>query len=273
MHVRRTRILFTAAAAALALSASACSDTASISSSTAAETTGPTDTATVATAEAITTLAPTTTASPASVPDTSPPATTPAPTPTVAAPAPLVLRDTGVGSYEFGMSYVEVAAGLGSRLEALTDVASAYPTSDGFGSFISADGSQIFSAPFGREACWSDGATRSDNLCLSFGGPSASSLSFVGWHYGGRSLLTGGGLTGGSRWSDFPEIFAAGTAGCYNTSGFSVGDILLSLESTGALFGSYDESGVFIGPDPAPADVRITWMTAGSTAGSTEGDC
>jgi hypothetical protein len=267
MRIRRTRILFTLAA--VALTATACSDTSTVSGGTAPEPSAAADT--TATAEAATTLAPDTTA-----PDTLPATTTVPPAPATTAapaaiPAPLVLRGTGVGPYTFGMSYAEVTGGLGTRLEAVTDVAGAYPTADGYGSYFSADGSQVFTAPFGREACWSDGAF--DELCLSFGGPAAGSLTFVGWSYGGSTLLADGGFTGGSLWRDFPAIFTPGTAGCYSTSGSSVGDISLSLESTGPFFGSYDESGTFVGPDPAPADVRIYSMTAGSIVGSTEGDC
>lgn len=274
MRIHRTRILITLAA--VALTASACTDTSTVSGGTAPETTATADS--TVTTEVTTTLAPATTAAPTTTTETLPSTTTapPAPETTAApapAPAPLVLRGTGVGPYTFGMPYADVATGLDMRLAALTDVASEYPTPDGYGSYISADGSRVFSAPFSREACWSDGGAPSDNLCLTFGGPAAGSLTFVGWSYGGNTLLSDGGFTGGSRWSDFPAIFTPGTAGCYSISGSFVGDISLSLESTGALFGSYDESGTFIGPDPAPADVRIYRMTAGSIAGSTEGDC
>ena len=272
MRIQRTRILITLAA--VALTASACSDSSTVSGGTTPETTADS----TLTTEVTTTVPPATTAPPTTVADTLPPTTTasPAPETTAApapAPAPLVLRGTGVGPYTFGMSYVDVAAGLDTRLAALTDVATEYPMRDGSGSYFSADGSAVFSAQYSREACWSDGGAPSNNLCLTFGGPAAGSLSFVGWSYGGNTLLADGGFTSGSRWSDFPAIFTPGTAGCYNTSGSEVGDISLRLESTGAFFGSYDESGSFVGPDPAPADVRIYWMTAGSLAGSTEGDC
>ena len=49
--------------------------------------------------------------------------------------------------------------------------------------------------------------------------------------------------------------------------------INLGLLSSGAPFGTYDESGTFTGPDPAPADVSILSLDAGQTPGATEGDC
>lgn len=275
MNIRRTRLLL--AAAALALTASACSSTSSTSAgtgdSTAADSTPVTGESTPSSADVSTTLAPTTTAAPTTLP----PVTSPAPAPTTApappppAPAPLVLRGTGVGTFEFGMSAADVVAGLGARLSPVTDEAAEYPTPDGYGRFISADGASSFTAPYGRVACWSDGA--GDELCLSFGGPAAGALSFVGWSYGGHTLLTAGGYTGGSRWSDFPEIFSPGTAGCFNYTISSVAGINLGLLSSGAPFGTYDESGTFTGPDPAPADVSILSLDAGQTPGATEGDC
>jgi len=277
MNIRRTSVLL----ATIAVALTACSSTSTSGSSTApsvaADVSTPVGSESTAAPEPstpATTAAPTTSAAPAPLP----PVTTaaPAPTPsTVApappAPAPVVLRGMGLADLDFGRPTADVVTGLDARLTRASDISTAYPDFDGYARYTTADGGRAFSLPFGRVVCWSDGA--GDQLCASFGGFTAADLTFVGWTYGGHVLLAEGGFTGGSRWADFPEIFSPGTAGCFDYTLSSVGGINLGLLSSGAPFGTYDESGTFVGPDPAPADVSILSMDAGQTPGDAEGDC
>ena len=207
-------------------------------------------------------------------PDTTLPETTTtvAPTTTAApAPAPLILRSDGVGSFDLGMSYADVAAGLSAQLEPTTDEALEFPITTDSGGFVSADDSRGFVAPFGRIACWADGGD--SELCAAFGGTDPAALTFVGWTYGGSTLRTTSGVTGGSLWSDFPTMLTPGQAGCFLNSSGSIDGVLVSVVSAGATFGSYDDLGNFVPGDPNPADVSVVGLDAGDYPFDTNADC
>lgn len=198
--------------------------------------------------------------------------TTEAPTTsTMPAAAPLTLRSDGVGSFDFGMTYTDVAAGITGQLEALTDEALEFPVVDEYGGYRTTDESQGFIAPFGRIACWADGAT--SNFCAAFGGAAPEALSFVGWTYSGSALSTTSGVTGGSLWSDFPTMLTAGQGGCFQESSGSIDGVTVSVVSTGAPFGSYDDAGNLIPSNPAPTDVSVTSLDAGDYPYDTQADC
>ena len=215
--------------------------------------------ATTTTATPATTLAPTTTAASTTT-------TTVAP-----APPPLTLRGDGVGSFDVGMTYADVLAGLSSQLTFVSDDAYEFPVVDDFGGHRSADESQGFVAPFGRVVCWSDGAA--GQLCAAFGGDDAAALTFVGWTYGGNVLRTSSGVTGGSLWSDFPAMLTPGQGGCYLNSSGSIDGVLVSVVSAGATFGSFNDLGNFVPGDPNPADVSVTGLDAGDYPFDTNADC
>jgi len=207
------------------------------------------------------------------VPDTTVAATTTEAPTTTAAPAaaPLILRGDGVGSFDLGMSYADVSAGLSARLEPTTDEALEFPITTESGGYVSADENQGFVAPFARIACWADGGD--SELCAAFGGADAAALTFVGWTYGGSTLRTTSGVTGGSLWSDFPTMITPGQGGCFLISSGSIDGVLVSVISAGATFGSYDDLGNFVPGDPNPAEVSVTALDAGNYPFDTNADC
>lgn len=263
---RGSRKSFTAAALAIGLALGAgCSSSASVGGAATESSSPPASDTVVAgtsTTEApATTVAVTTTAA--------------ATTTTTAAAVPLTLRGDGVGSFDFGMSYADVSAGLTALLEPLTDEEIDFPNIDESGGYTSSDGSQGFVAPFGRIACWSDGGVAGvgNNLCAAFGGADAAALTFVGWTYGGSALTTISGVTGGSLWSEFPTMLTPGQGGCYTNSSGSIDGVLVSVVSSGATFGSFDDLGNFVPGDPNPADVSVTGLDAGDYPFDTNADC
>ena len=262
-HRSRTAVI--ACAVGLAL-ITGCSSSAS-EGTAATESTAPLTSDTVAT-DTSTTVAPATTI--AATTTVAP--TTVAPT-TAAAPAaaPLTLRGDGVGSFDLGQSYADVSVGLSAQLEATTDEALEFPLTTEYGGYVSADENQGFIAPFGRIACWSDGAD--GQLCAAFGGPDAAMLTFVGWTYGGSILRTTSGVTGGSLWSDFPTMITPGQGGCFLHSSGTIDGVLVSVVSAGATFGSYNDAGEFVSSDPNPADVSVTGLDTGDYPFDTNADC
>lgn len=247
--------------AGLAVLTAGCSSSASVGGATSVDTEPLTSDTVVA--DPSTTVAPETTVAVTT--------TVPAATTTTAPAAPLTLRGDGIGTFDLGMSYAEVSAGLSARLEPTTDEALDFPLTTEFGGYVSADESRGFVAPFGRIACWSDGAT--GEFCAAFGGADPAALTFVGWTYGGSALTTASGVTGGSLWSDFPTMITPGQGGCYLNSSGSIDGVLVSVVSAGATFGSFDDAGNFVPGDPNPADVSVTSMDTGDYPFDTNADC
>ncbi len=184
----------------------------------------------------------------------------------------LILRGDGVGSFDLGMPYTAVLAGLSARLTFKTDDAYEYPVADENGGHRTADENQGFVAPYGRIVCWTDGAA--GQLCAAFGGDDATALSFVGWTYSGDVLHTVSGLTGGSLWSDFPTLIGPEQAGCSSETSGTFDGVLFTVVSAGAPFGSFDEAGNFLsGGDVNPAEVSVTGLATGDFPYDTNADC
>jgi len=196
-----------------------------------------------------------------------------APTTTTAPVAePLILRGDGVGPFALGMPYADVLAGLSAQLTLASNEAFEYPVVDEYGGHRSADENRGFVAPFGRVACWSDGAD--GQLCAAFGGDNVAALSFVGWTYGGSVLGTISGLTVGSLWSEFPTLIGSEQGGCYSESSGTFDGVLFSVVSAGAPFGIFDEFGNYVsGGVQNPADVSVTSLAAGDFPYDTNADC
>jgi hypothetical protein len=169
------------------------------------------------------------------------------------------------------MPYADVSAGISAQLTPTTDDPLEFPVVSDSGGYLSADENQGFVAPFARIACWSDGAA--GQLCAAFAGPDATTLTFVGWTYGGNVLTTTSGVTGGSLWSDFPTMLTPGQGGCFLNSSGSIDGVLVSVVSAGATFGSFDDLGNFVPGDPNPADVSVTGLDAGDYPYDTNADC
>jgi hypothetical protein len=186
----------------------------------------------------------------------------------------LVLADSGIGPIAFGTPDASAVEQLSLLLGSPTeDRRAEFPTADGSGSFI--DGDDVaFAQPFGRFVCFPN------ELCVSFGGPRADALVFLGWHYQHVAapqppdLFTAAGLGIGVRWADhLDDITMSSGASCYSLGYGSAGGISVALLSTGAPFGAFDENGVYIETMP-PADlVTVQSMTAGENEFFLFGDC
>lgn len=236
---------------------------------TAAPTTSTTSAPTTTDAAATTTAATTTTLAPEI-------STTVAPTTTdgTADLVGLVLSDNGIGPIAFGTpdtsAVDQFSLLLGSPTE---DRRAEFPTADGSGSFIDAD-DVAFAQPFGRFVCFPN------ELCVSFGGPRAEALVFLGWHYQHEGapqppdLFTSAGLGIGVRWADHLDDITMSTgASCYSIGYGSAGGISVALLSTGAPFGAFDENGVYVETTPPADQVTVQSMTAGENEFFLFGDC
>jgi hypothetical protein len=237
---------------------------------TAAPTTSTTVAPTTTVVESTTTAATTTTLEPAATSTVAPPTTDDG----VADLVDLVLSDSGIGPIPFGTPAAAAVDQLATLLGAPTeDRAAAFPTADGSGSFID-DNDVAFAQPFGRFVCFPN------ELCVSFGGPTADALVFLGWHYQHDAapippdLFTAAGLGIGVRWSDhLDDITMSSGASCYSVGYGSAGGISVALVSAGAPFGAFDDSGVYVETTPPADQVTVMSMTAGENEFFLFGDC
>lgn len=235
--------------AGLALTAGCASDASKSAASTS------TTIAASSTTAAIT--VPPTTASAATVPA----ATAPAPTTTVA-PDPLVLRDDGLGPFDYGAPPTAVIDAITAKLGVAPDVDSVTLYEDtsllGEGLYLSLDAfGMALPYPVGRTMCW-------DEFCADFGGASEAELAFIGWSFTGPAGLfaSSSNLTIGAKWSDFPsmEVFP----GCYNYGAGTHHGIRLIVDSPGwTEWLVSDGVGGFVPNLPDPATTRVTIMIAG----------
>lgn len=219
-----------------------------------------------------TTTAPTDTTTATTVPTTDGSTTTDAATTTVAetttttaaplTPADLVLRADGIGPLVYGATVPAATAVLQSVLGAPTeDTSVEYPNEVAPGQFESADNEFGFTQRFERTLCFANG------MCATFGGPSAAALGFVGWRYEGTvepRLTTRVGVTVGSRWSDFESSIAVSEGGCYTIGYGETEGISLVLQSSGTMFGSFDDAGNYVIDYPDPSEVTVLSMSAGN---------
>jgi len=239
----------------------ACSDSKTVGSATTVAAATSTSVAETASTTGATTVVAEATTSTSSTPVTST---------TVAAAVELLLSDSGIGPFSLGDGAQPVIDGISLQLGAPTrDESVDYPVADGHGAYTTTDGDIGFVAPMGRTVCWSI------NLCGEFGGGNAASMSFTGWTYTNdpsAALSSQSGGTVGALWSDLPAL-DVDEGGCYSVGSGSIDGIRVVLESTGDPFSSFDDSGNYVVNSPDPADVRVTWLEAGTSPIFLHGDC
>ncbi len=217
------------------------------------------------------TTVPTDTTAATTVPVTEAPTTTEATTTTAETttttavpltPADLVLRADGIGPVVYGATVPAAIAVLQGVLGAPTEDTSAeYPNEVTPGQFESADNEFAFTQRFERTLCFGN------SLCATFGGPSPDTVGFVGWRYEGTvepRLATRVGVTVGSRWADFESAMTVSEGGCYTTGYGETEGISLVLQSSGTMFGSFDEAGNYVIGYPDPSEVTIVSLSAGN---------
>ena len=201
-----------------------------------------------ASTSAVETTAAATTSTAAPVPEPTVPETSS----TVAEDPSLVLRQSGIGPFEFGEPASEVIDGISAQLgEALTDNLVEYTdfSNAESGFFVSPD-SMAFTSPVGREICWLNA------MCIELGGDAPESLSFVGWNYNdvGATLQSIDGMTIGSFWSDFPDLVVY--SACYTHGESDLNGIFLKLATGDGSWSNTNDAGESILPDP-----RFTYIT------------
>lgn len=252
--------------------------------------TTPAETAPAETAlEPVSTDAPDTSAAPESTvdpavtaaPETTAPApdTTAAPTPeTTAAPAPsspsdLTLRSNGVGAADFGQADIEVIPYVTGILgNPVRDQLGEYPTFDEEFNLYTNFDEDGFTAPFGRTTCYDN------RYCLYFGGETNDALSFVGWSQESLDLLsdplaTADGITIGSRQSEHLGTMTINNFGCFTNGSGEAAGILVLVTSEGEPFEFVDEEGNFVQGNPAPEEIVVTALEAGSRPYFIFADC
>ena len=186
-------------------------------------------------------------------------------------PADLVLRSDGIGPLVFGATVADTLAVLTPVLgPTIIDESADYPNEPTPGQFESVEGDFGFAHPFERQVCFDN------SLCITFGGSAPDRLAFVGWELGAGNpppLLTTAGITVGVRWADFAGSMTVEQGGCYTAGYGQSAGVNLYLESTGELFGGFDEAGNYVVGNPDPADVIVTSMSAGNLRIFLYGDC
>lgn len=197
--------------------------------------------------------------------------TIPPTTTTVVAAEPLVLRNDGLGPFDFGSSPTAVIDAITAMIgsPSSNDVL-LYEDPIGGGLYESRTAPYYFALPFpiGQTACWSG------SFCAEFGGASAATLGFIGWTYTGPAerFATRPNLTIGSKWSNFPSMSVFAT--CYTTGGGTHSGISLILSSPpGWEWLVSDGVGGFVENLPDPTTVRVTQMQAGSVPFQVGADC
>jgi len=191
-----------------------------------------------------------------------PAATTPAPTTTVI-PEPLVLREDGLGPFDFGSTPTAVIDAITAQLgaPARNDVL-LYEIPSEFDETIyesSVPPYYVFAFPVGQTVCWTG------DFCAEFGGLSQADMSFSGWSYRGTPQLfaSSSNLTIGAKWSDFPslEVGPSGpTCGIGTHHGIYVG-----LNVAGGWNWLVEDAvGTSVENLPDPAAARVDFMRGGS---------
>jgi hypothetical protein len=203
--------------------------------------------------------------------------TTVAALPTTTVPVAIVLRGNGIGVANFGDADTTVLTALTPLLGAPVTVASpTFPVSTDPSRWMSADDQTSFVAPFGRQVCYLD------RFCLYFGGDTATAVRLVGWSYSpeatpsaANALRTVEGMTIDDSLDRFPGAVVIPTGGCYSNSNAPSSDgVNVGLQSTGEPFISYPpEGGNEIIGHPAPADLLVTSLDAGSLIYDVNIDC
>jgi hypothetical protein len=264
-NVRRVATL----AAAIALTAPACSSDEVDSSATTVPSSATVATAVPATTAPPTTapaIAPPTTAPPTTAPATVPPTTVPpstVPPSTMApplTPADLSLLSDGIGPLRFGDPEDDMVTRLSAVLGAPTDTfAVGYPIPVDGVYATDEFGEERFVHPTSSTTCFDNG------LCVVFGGPAAGALTLVGWSQdsGTGALATPEGITVGSRWAEHPAAMTVDEGGCFSAGSGSTAGIYLWVQSQGTPFLEALPDGTLVTHVPDPADVVVTRLESG----------
>lgn len=177
-------------------------------------------------------------------------------------PADLVLRADGIGPVVYGATVPAAVTVLQGVLGApSSDTSAEYPNEITPGQFESADSEFAFTQRFERTLCFAN------SLCATFGGPTPEALGFVGWRYDGTvdpRLTTRVGVTIGTLWADVGSAITVSEGGCYTTGYGETEGISLILQSSGTMFGSFDEAGNYVIGYPDPSEVTVGSMSAGN---------
>lgn len=180
------------------------------------------------------------------------------------------LRADGLGSFRFGDSEAAVTGGLVAQMGQPTSV-DRYDLSVSSGTgFETVDGEYGYVHPLATSYCYQS------SLCVTFGGDTPESLTLTGWSYAAVTApvwATGGGVTFGSRWSDFPAVMTADPGGCYSIGTGATDGVDLTLSSSGVPFSLYDDTGQYIAQVPPAAEVTVVDLSAGSRVQFLLGDC
>lgn len=184
----------------------------------------------------------------------------------------LVLHGEGIGPFTFGTSSIEVHDNLqpllGYPAESFTEE---YPnTADGV--FLDEFGEIEFVQPYGETVCYENG------LCVDFGGDTPDDLTLLGYTQDAPTgdeptLATADGVTVGSRWADYEDIFEVGEGGCYSIGSGAVGGIELTLVSDGTPFIEITDDGESTYHRPEPDDVHVVSLAAGDRPINLLDDC
>jgi hypothetical protein len=200
-------------------------------------------------------------------------ATTAAPD-TTAPPAPAdppVLVAAGIGPHSFGGATPDdLIAYLTPFVGSPTSVVSVDYPIDADGYFESAAEELGFTYPSGRTVCFSN------NLCAEFGAADAASLNFVGFRQneGSGSLTTASGVTAGSAGSDFVSAIEVEAGGCFSTGTGSADGVQLLLQSSGDMFGYYDDTTEeYVSQIPPLEDIVVLSVFGGDEPFNLDGDC
>ncbi|MCU1391703.1 MAG: hypothetical protein JWM34_131 [Ilumatobacteraceae bacterium] len=184
----------------------------------------------------------------------------------------LTLKSNAIGTVTFGSTPASFVAAVTPLFgAAVGDETLALPSVDPGTGLHYDDQDHFFAYPFARSICFDDYA-----LCGSFGGSTASNLTFVGYSYYSDPqalLLDPNGVGIGSRPADFPGAINVEPGGCSSEgAGTTASGIRVSLHSEGVQFNDY------IGPDdndpktPPDSDVYIRGLQTGSVLQGL-GDC
>lgn len=198
--------------------------------------------------------------------------TVPAPSTTVA-PEPLILREDGLGPFDFGSTPTAVVDAISAQLGAparndLLLYEDASHVSEGYYESLDPPYYYALAFPVGRTTCWTG------EFCAEFGGASEAALAFIGWQYSGPAhmLASSSNLTISAEWEDFPSMIVYPT--CYTTGGGTHHGIVMVLEVAGGWDWLVpDGTGTYVENLPDPASTRVTFLSAGQMPFQAGLDC
>ncbi len=196
---------------------------------------------------------------------TDPPATVPGPA--------LVLGIDGLELVSFGAGQADVFDALSARLgPTISDEFLDFPVDNGLGIFESVDGDLGFIFQSARLSCFVN------DLCVTFGGATAETATFVGWTFRGLpdpvAPTTAAGVTLGTRPSDLPGEITVFEGGCFSVGGGITNDgVVLVLVSDGTPFFEFDALGNPVNQVPDPSEISVVGMESGTQILELFGDC